>query len=185
MSLTGRENYPGVCSTCFQNCEKFCKTHAVLESTIPEKTLKHRIPERPDVFKTGSPKLRATTKSTTHQRTLPLRTPWKTYPDTPWPGPIHQSLLLLLLLIIIIITIITIIIITITIITTITIIADTGAGLRNFRSWSSSFLLVRHRLDGYLASWVPSPPGKHTFKNFAVQTHPEAACKRKTRYPLG
>ena len=26
----------------------------------------------------------------------------------------------------------------------------------------------RHRLNGYLASWVPSPPGKHTFKNFAI-----------------
>ena len=23
----------------------------------------------------------------------------------------------------------------------------------------------RHRLDGYLAKWVPSPPGKHTFQS--------------------
>ena len=27
-------------------------------------------------------------------------------------------------------------------------------------------VLNRHRLNGYLAEWVPSPPGKYTFKNF-------------------
>ena len=38
---------------------------------------------------------------------------------------------------------------------------------------------------GYLAEWVPSPPGKHTFKNFTVYAHPKTAGKNKTRYPLG
>ena len=33
---------------------------------------------------------------------------------------------------------------------------------------------VRHRLDGYLAQCVPSPPGKHTFKNFTTYTHRKA-----------
>ena len=44
---------------------------------------------------------------------------------------------------------------------------------------------TRHRLNGYLAQWVPSPPGKHTFKNFTIQTNPETACRKKTRYRLG
>ena len=43
----------------------------------------------------------------------------------------------------------------------------------------------RHRLNGYLAYWVPSPPGKHTFRNFTIQAHPKTVCERKTRYPLG
>ena len=43
----------------------------------------------------------------------------------------------------------------------------------------------RHRLNGCLAQWVPTPPGNHTSKNFRDQTHPKAAGKRKTRYPLG
>ena len=29
---------------------------------------------------------------------------------------------------------------------------------------------LRHRLNGYLAKWVPSPPGKHTFENFTMET---------------
>ena len=48
------------------------------------------------------------------------------------------------------------------------------------------------RLHGYLASWVPSPPGKHTCKNFALQTHRKTVCGRtilgthwaKYRYPF-
>ena len=36
----------------------------------------------------------------------------------------------------------------------------------------------------YLASWVPSPPGKHTFQNCMIGDHPRTAGKRKTRYPL-
>ena len=43
----------------------------------------------------------------------------------------------------------------------------------------------RHRPNGYLASWVPSAPGKHTFKNFTTQTHPKTAGRKKTGYPLG
>ena len=39
--------------------------------------------------------------------------------------------------------------------------------------------------DGYLASWVPSAPGRHTFENFTIQTHPKTACEKKTRYALG
>ena len=49
----------------------------------------------------------------------------------------------------------------------------------------SDLNLDRHRLNGYLAQWVPSPRGKHTFKNFTIQAHPEAACMKNTRYLLG
>ena len=36
----------------------------------------------------------------------------------------------------------------------------------------------RHRLNGHLAYWVPSSPGKHTFQNFTIQTHPKNAGKK-------
>ena len=46
--------------------------------------------------------------------------------------------------------------------------------------------LLRHRLNGYLAWWVPSPPGSYLplraahFKHFL-----ELLPRKKTRYPLG
>ena len=45
----------------------------------------------------------------------------------------------------------------------------------------------RHRLNGYyyLAQWVPSPPGKHTFQHWTIQAVPQTAGKRKARYPQG
>ena len=48
---------------------------------------------------------------------------------------------------------------------------------------------LRHRLNGYLAKWVPSPPGKHAFKNFTIQTRPKTACKKRlgtrwAKYPF-
>ena len=45
--------------------------------------------------------------------------------------------------------------------------------------------MCRQWLNGYLAGWVPSPPGKHNFKNFTVKTNPKTDCKNDTRYPLG
>ena len=48
---------------------------------------------------------------------------------------------------------------------------------------------IRHRLDGYLASWVPSPPGKHTFQN-CIQTRflelmaRQILCIRWSKYPF-
>ena len=44
---------------------------------------------------------------------------------------------------------------------------------------------IRHRLNGYLASWVPSPPGKHTFQNCMIQDNPRTARKKNTRHSLG
>ena len=43
----------------------------------------------------------------------------------------------------------------------------------------------RHRLNGYLACLVPSPPDQHTFQKCTIQTAPRTAGKKKTRYPLG
>ena len=45
--------------------------------------------------------------------------------------------------------------------------------------------LFRHRLNGYLAEWVSSPPGERTFKNLPNEAHPKTACKNKTRSPVG
>ena len=37
---------------------------------------------------------------------------------------------------------------------------------RRLPGWSARLRLYsRHRLNGYLAQWVPSPPGKHAFQN--------------------
>ena len=58
-----------------------------------------------------------------------------------------------------------------------------GAADRNLRATPND--LHRRRLNGYLAEWVPSPPGKHTFKNITIKTHPKTAGKKTTRYPLG
>ena len=44
---------------------------------------------------------------------------------------------------------------------------------------------VRRRLNGYLASWVPSPPGRFVFQNCTVSPVPETAGEKKTRYLLG
>ena len=41
----------------------------------------------------------------------------------------------------------------------------------------------RHRLNEYLASWVPSPPGERTSQNCTIQAVPKTAGKKKTRYP--
>ena len=37
------------------------------------------------------------------------------------------------------------------------------------RAWHWQLQMhVRHQLHGYLAEWVPIPPGKHSFKNFTI-----------------
>ena len=48
----------------------------------------------------------------------------------------------------------------------------------------------RENMNQHLLKRAPSlmvhgPGGKHTFKNFTVQTHPKTAGKKKTRYLLG
>ena len=48
-----------------------------------------------------------------------------------------------------------------------------------------SGILSRHRLNGYLASRVPSPPGKHTFQNCVLWICSKTAGKKKTGDPLG
>ena len=46
-------------------------------------------------------------------------------------------------------------------------------------------LTNRHRLSGYLAEWVPSPPGKHTSQSCMISTSPRTAGKRKVQVPAG
>ena len=46
-------------------------------------------------------------------------------------------------------------------------------------------IYIRHRLNAYLASWVPSPPGEHPCQNCTISAFPKTAGKKNTRYPLG
>ena len=43
-----------------------------------------------------------------------------------------------------------------------------GAGHGRGLAERYKVLTDRRRLNGYLAARVPSPPGKHTFKNFTI-----------------